>query len=447
MSSTEGSAAVKSLSWPSTASAQSTSIKSSSGGVVIPNSITGIKKKPRKRRVNTTMSSANGANTSNKATASFARVPAHNHRGQTKKTASYWDTDFDGAWEMGRDLIREFVMQQNNRNRSISESDACNFFALDDGVHNANKRLNKEEMAADAGGLATGKLPESSSNMDDDDNLMQLAAAATSSIFNQNIGYNQRLNININSADSGTFSATSNITDTSILMLGNVIRSEGYATPDTMSAFAEPLYPPAPRRLYEREVSNESINAISANANGKPSSVTSNFDRNSDERNHFAAFKAKFNRNVEALWDDMDKDDNQTLTNVDPKQEETTGNVHSFWFNYNKHRYTGDEPPTNVTTGFASMYATQGGSDRSQYQDLPALSSLPNKPEKHSNLNQFYDVTAMNTGGGMNLTASIWSDNIANNESDVSFYANAAASWEKASTGKKTEQALKVNYL
>lgn len=443
LSSTERSSAIKSLSWPTTASAQST-FKSSSGGVIIPNSITGIKKKPRRRRVNTTMTSASGPNTGSKATAPFSRVTANNNRGQSRKTTSCWDTDFDGAWEMGRDLIREFVMKQNNRNRSISESEACNFFELDDGIRN------KEVMAADAGGLATGTLVEPSSNMDEDDNLMQVAAAATTSIFNQNIGYNQRLNININSADSGSFSASSNITDTSILMLGNVIRSEGYATPDTMSAFKEASGPPAPRRLYEREVSNESINAISANANGIPSSVTTNIDTNSDESNHLAAFKAKFNRNVEALWDDTNKDENQTLTNVDPNKQPSTGNDQSFWFNYYKHRYNGDEPPTNVSTGFVSMYPT-GGSEKSQYQDLHALSSLPNikssNPEKHSNLNQVYDVTVSNTGGGMNLTASIWSDNIANNESDVSFYANAAASWEKTSTAKKTEQAFKMNFM
>lgn len=33
-----------------------------------------------------------------------------------------WDTDFEGSWEMGRDLIKEFLMKENNRNRSTSES-------------------------------------------------------------------------------------------------------------------------------------------------------------------------------------------------------------------------------------------------------------------------------------------------------------------------------------
>lgn len=57
------------------------------------------------------------------ATNSATRNANQTKSNQRKKPADMWDTDFDGAWEMGRDLIREFVLKQNNRNR-ISECDS-----------------------------------------------------------------------------------------------------------------------------------------------------------------------------------------------------------------------------------------------------------------------------------------------------------------------------------
>lgn len=448
--------------------------------------------------------------------------------GQTsKKSSSIWDTDFDGAWEMGRDLIREFVMKQNSRNRSISESDACKFVELQTSRHNPidddiyddevdscggigavmNKRLNKDDgimvgaaataAIADAGGLTGNNATRFCNAMDEDDNLMQVAAAATSSIFNQNITLNtnqkqqrptQMSSININVTDSGSFSSAINVADTSILMLGNLIRPQGYATPDTLSSLNDTTASSAsvPRRLYEREVSNESLNAINTN-----SVIASEDDRNDtsgDESNHLAAFKAKFNRNVEALWDDEKNDDERETAVKQFASQPATNNVQSFWFNYYKHHYNNDEQ-NNAQAAFSSMYPMQ--SDKNQYKDLNDLSSLPHinackmTADRHCNLSAQFEmppnqngngtniggggggtgaggvvvggiggvITAATAGaaggGGMNLTSSIWSDTVANNESDLSFYANAAALWEKNGNGNgsKAEPGLKVNIV
>lgn len=469
----------------------------------------GIKKKPRRRRINATMASASGTNNKTLSSNNRGGVSSNNHSGgirggqSSKKSSSIWDTDFDGAWEMGRDLIREFVMKQNSRNRSISESDACKFVELQnnrqnpiediydndevDNFSNMNKRLNKADgilagaaaMVADAGGLAGNNATRMCNAMDEDDNLMQVAAAATSSIFNQNIGMNssqkqqrpaQLSTNNINAIDAGAFSSSINVADTSILMLGNLIRPQGYATPDTLSSLTNTTATSAsvPRRLYEREVSNESLNAINAN-----SAIASENDRNDisgDESNHLAAFEAKFNRQVEALWDNEKNDDEQEIAAKQFANQPATNNVQSFWFNYYKHHYNDEQH--NAQLAFSSMYPM--GADKNQFNDLNDLTSLPphinsakTNVERHSNLSVKFELTtnlngnigggvsiagtatgtAAVGGGGMNLTSSIWSDTVANNESDLSFYANAAALWDKNGNGNKAEQGLKVNVV
>lgn len=382
----------------------------------------------------------------NAAAATGNRVNSHRGAVQSKNSSSTWDTDFDGAWEMGRDLIREFVMKQNSRNRSISESDACKFVESQNmqNAHDgsgatdatARKCSNKIQYSpADGGGLAAkNNNKHMSGASSDDDNLMQVAAAATSSIFHQNIGVDQNI------ANS----------DTSILMVGNLIRPEGYATPDTLSSLASDV--PAPRRLYEREVSSESINAITNNVTMVGSNDRDRVDDQCDESSHLAAFEAKFNRNVEALWDDS-KDDEQQLQQVQSAclSQPMGGNVESFWFNYYKHHYNSDDQSSNNSQlGFASMYP-MSGSDKNKFNDMNNMNSLPNfnankmNADRYSNLNQLYEMAPSQTKcGHMNLTSSIWSDTVANNESDLSFYANAAAIWDKGGSDSKNEQSYKV---
>lgn len=61
---------------------------------------------------------------------------------------SLWDMNFQGTWEMGQDLIGEFVNKQNKRNRSISESDANNFHRASGYLNNTFKNnLNNAETA------------------------------------------------------------------------------------------------------------------------------------------------------------------------------------------------------------------------------------------------------------------------------------------------------------
>lgn len=446
---------IKSSSWPAAngstveASHATAPPTANQKGATDQSAVLGIKKKPRRRRVNANMAAASGANIGNAnktasvvhATASGNRTSNGNRGGaiQSKNASSVWDTDFDGAWEMGPDLIREFVMKQNNRNRSISESDVCKFVELQN-VHDANvtaEAMKRKNAAADGGGLAADKRMADAMSSDGDDNLMQVAAAATSSIFNENICADR----NIGNSD------------TSILMVGNLIRSEGYATPDTLSSLASDM--PAPRRLYEREVSNESLAHVGIATVTGVINDRDQVDSRCDESSHLAAFEAKFNRNVEALWDDS-RDDEQLLCQQQQQQQLVQpqsacigqpmgGNVETFWLNYYKHHYNSDD---QTQLRFPPMC----DSEQKRFNDVNAMNSMPNFSangvsvgERHPNLNQLYETaSAQPTGGHMNLTSSIWADTVANNESDLSFYANAAALWDKGGNKGTTEQSYKV---
>lgn len=360
-----------------------------------------------------------------------------------KKATAIWDTDFDGAWEMGRDLIHEFVMKQNNRNRSISESDAGKFVQLND-----DRGAQKKQNSSDANVLVNAPIQEITRDFIDDkkyddatvvnaeENLMRIAAAATSTLFGKNFDMTVNMgayNSNQFKSDSGTFSSASTVTDSSLLMANNekaVIHSEGYATPDTMASWNEldGNYVTAPRRLYEREVSNESINCAGiVSGDGEFGATSDCVDSGCDETNHLAAFEAKFDRSVEALWNDSKNDEQTTFAGNVAGQP-----VQSFWFNYYRHHYNHPENQANLETqpsqmahSMASMPANNFGSSNNQNLYTAMQPNSLNSNYLSSN------NTSMTNVGGMGLTSSIWTDNANNNEDDVSFYANARL-WEKA---------------
>lgn len=363
----------------------------------------------------TTKSSAHNKATANN---SLGNSRAHGSKMQTKRNVPEWDTDFDGSWEMGRDLIREFVMKQNNRNRSISESEAGNFVSLatDSGANQID--VTNEEAAKILGNEGAQNLIE---NDEVETNLMKVAAAATSALFSKNNfdmagGMNVYSNA-LNVPDSGTFSAMSVAMDSALLTLINDntnIHSEGYSTPDTLSSWNEM----APRRLYEREVSNESINCAGLSKGGTNDIETNSdcVDSGCDENIYLAAFEAKFDQNVEALWNDCKSD--EAVTTVSNAEVQP---LNSFWFDY---------------------YRNNGGSADGQSAHGSSLSELNNQSaslfmQKLNLKNPFATAqpNSLNSNassvGGMGLTGpSIWSDNPSNNEDDVSFYANAKL-WEK----------------
>lgn len=374
----------------------------------------------------------------------------HGTKMQLRKHVPEWDTDFDGAWEMGRDLIREFVTKQNNRNRSISESDAAKFVALDE------KALYNTASCTGGNGQIDMMNEETANNFtevekDDEANLMKVAAAATTVLLGKNsfdmissmIAYGNALNL----PEVGAFSTSSTAADSGLLMMVNenaFIRSEGYSTPDTLSSWNEVdgNYACAPRRLYEREVSTESINCAGITKIGSNDIETGSdcVDSGCDENNYFAAFEAKFDHNVEALWNDCKQEENPTITTVANAEIQP---AQPFWFNYYRNSggssSGGDGQPIQ-----GSMYPVE---KFSEYLQVNQAASFFGQNANGKNPFVTAQPSSLNSNsssvGGMGLTTSIWSDNPNNHEDDVSFYANAKL-WEKK-YAKQATQSMNVS--
>lgn len=280
------------------------------------NGLTGVKRKPKRRR-----SQGMTKNKQNfiKKTASTGGVNGGGNGGVgdvvrcKKDNSSLWDTNFEGSWEMGHDLIREFIIKQNNnRNRSISESDASNFADLHHFVH-SDKKNNKLLQNINNNNLIMNEGGSDNQNNNEEFEERHLID------FNNEEEINDQQNDD-NFIEEFSQNSMSEMSDTSVLMFGNnPIRDEGYVTPDTLTSISEitdsSINGACPRRLYERETSIESINE----------------------------FKAKFNSSVEALWGDGGGggvDDEQQL-----KQP---NDLNSFWSKYHKHEYKTFDDTTTV---------------------------------------------------------------------------------------------------
>lgn len=413
-----------------------------------------IKKKPKRRRVTTnSMMSTNSSLTnqmdvrsSNPPTnqpkncnTSMARSARNNNNNnvnckanQKKKSLEIWDTDFDGAWEMGRDLIREFVLKQNNRNRSISESDAARFTAQEN-EHDAvieNAIGTDTDTIALTDQMAVAAVKRYEQLDDDEENLMRIAAAATSALFGKTFDMNMMMMYPLGLTDTETVSCSSQFTDSSLFMPNNndkmLVRSEGYATPDTLGSWSE-----ADTATLRRERDHEPMNCMEI-AKGCTIDIGSDcVDSGCDENNYLAAFEAKFNHNVEALWNDCKPNEQQSFGTM---KDDTQLN-HSFWPTYQTNNNNNSNaigqmvarPPQKMSTEQFRQFFQEnnqlqpcstnnnslGGMDRSLF-----TATQPNSLNSNSS-----------STGGMNLTTSIWTDNPNNNEDDISFYANARL-WE-----------------
>lgn len=338
----------KPLTWPLNCGS---SVKS--GNYSIGSSSTaGVKRKPKRRR-NQAMS---------KGKTSFNRRCSN---GVT------WDTDFEGSWEMGRDLIREFVMMQNNRNRSISESDASAFEGIKDIIDKKNAGTN---IASDATQFGEKQFDKTDGSVD---------YKVISSVDNDDFGVMSHAFETENSLENINYTSLSEI--------------EG-----SLST--------APRRLYEREVSNESLNM------------------SIQEANTLASFEAKFDRSVEAIWDNCDDDDQKFVPPTKPNNVES---LKSFWFNYYKHHYNTDhhQQESQSLLSLASDDNDMGH----HHQTVDSTTKL--LPQFFNNCNdlRFCGVSiAVNSSQPLQSAIkpdSIWS-NKAESEDDGSFYANAM--WNSA---------------
>lgn len=377
------------------------------------------KKSKRKRSTNISMSSQ-PKSTSNTNKALSARSIEKDLRGRQKNMLTKggkkdrmdcWDTNFDGAWEMGHDLIREFIMNQNKKNIQGFENKRK---IIVDGAKPADVRQCQFD-EINGKNLATSDEEEI--------NLMKVAAACSVFIGTQfsDGGHSA------NASDAGMFSSISDNV--------SLFTADKGISPETMSCLNEmdPMAASLQRRLYEREASMESIN--------RPN------ERENDESTNLAAFEAKFNRSVEALWDNEDAVDssmnlgnnlNQLSNDMDDAK------THQFWQNYYKHQYKQNvedpietmmtsrmiiEPQQSIGYGPSSAHLSLPFYGQTKTNDFPSLLAgcdpLGDKNAPMRIDTVFGPNPNPSAVGGMSLTASIWSDVPHTAQDDVSFYMNS----------------------
>lgn len=181
-----------------------------------------------------------------------------------------WDTDFEGSWEMGRDLIKEFLMKENNRNRSTSESAVS-------GMKREEEIYQEIEETDNASTSNTVSTPTSTSS-----NAYNLHVG--SDVFENVPQYNpfDCIDQEQQSSSFTVFSDEGYSTHENLTMLSDIASGEvqNYLNPS--------------RRLYERDISNDSINSPISDLDEAHQKQQSDLD--------FAQFKAKFDSSVEALW-------------------------------------------------------------------------------------------------------------------------------------------------
>lgn len=365
------------------------------------------KKQKRKRSTNSTMSSqtktcSSGRSVNNRQSSSArAKVqPTANGRSNGKKGPSEcWDTNFEGAWEMGKDLIREFIMKQDKG--GAGEGEAQSMMKLMEGSDAPRNQLD----------AAASKCISDEEEL----NLMKVVAACSAFIGTQ-------VSASANTTDSGTYSSIADSNGFLAPDAHNLFASGDCITPDTFSSLNEldgHSQFSAQRRLYEREASFESINrAIDKSLNEENDLM--------DENKHLAAFEAKFDRNVEALWADEDEVDANANFGCAAASAAPL-NDQSFWSNYCKHQYNNAEEVNTAPPRALLPFPDQ----RPAQLSLPfmtnanELSSARDGPMSMKNL---FENSAAPISG-VNLTASIWSDVSNNNQDDVSFYGNGKQ-WE-----------------
>ncbi|XP_067640318.1 uncharacterized protein [Eurosta solidaginis] len=252
---------------------------------------------------------------------------------KNKRNASptYWDTDFEGSWEMGRDLIKEFITRQNrnSRNRSTSESAVAN-----------NKKQNNEISV-------TNKNTEAESEKSISKNVSEDANFAVDNGESNKFVKDTTATLAMPSAVVDFSFCDCDEYDDTLASVSELTNDEPnlYANKSDSSAGVSTTN--QPKRLYERDALT---NAVDMKAD--------------DEQSDLARFEAKFNSTVEALWKDAgddkmagfqangDDDENKMhvfgLGNVSnfsggptslPCDMPFRQNLRNFWTNYYNHHF------------------------------------------------------------------------------------------------------------
>lgn len=330
-----------------------------------------------------------------------------------RSSSPFWDTDFEGCWEMGRDLIKEFIVKQNNRNRSTSESAAytkmnqINPLEDEEMLHSRQESLNKMNK------ISATKITKQASPINPP---VDISFCYTES--SPQLPYAEN--------DDDTFAAVSEITDVSLN---------------------------SARPLYKRDISDGSHEIL-------PEEIT-------DDQLDFAQFKAKFDSSLEALWKNMDANETgggeennngnadaysmsssimqlSSLPTVAPFKE----NLQNFWTNYYNHHFDltkisqTTDPPDTANTAIANGEVKFGFSSSGFGKDTTYTSDYCSMP---SNLEEFDKPSfkvrrnadccgEIETPINVFLQNSIWSKNpsVGTTETDESFYKKVWNSTQKA---------------
>ncbi|XP_037817162.1 uncharacterized protein DDB_G0283357-like isoform X1 [Lucilia sericata] len=184
----------------------------------------------------------------------------YHHYTHHRNSSPAWDTDFKGCWEMGPDLIKEFLSRQNagvggganKRNRSNSDS-------MDHEEHNVRKILN-EIPAKEEKPLMMKPYIDLSFCCDDDE-------------------YDQDDECQQQYTEEGVDYVDEDYDD-------NTLASVSELAMDSLN--------PNPKRLYQREGQGQKSNLDIETCLEESNDSVDPLD--------FQQFKAKFNSSVEALW-------------------------------------------------------------------------------------------------------------------------------------------------
>ncbi|KAM7347205.1 uncharacterized protein ACRADG_006853 isoform 2-T6 [Cochliomyia hominivorax] len=285
----------------------------------------------------------------------------YNHYTHHRNSSPAWDTDFKGCWEMGPDLIKEFLSRQkgssHKRNRSNSDS-------MDHEEHNERNILNEMPAKDDMDVKPIMKSYIDLSFCCDDDEYENEFNDDDDEIHQHRNHY----------TEEGVDYVDEDYDD-------NTLASVSELAMDSIN----------PKRLYQREGQSQkslSYNVFISNADGEN---TLDELTNSVDPLDFEQFKAKFNSSVEALWKDIEP--TPTLNTQQQKQSVNTqitdnslkvnnslgaGGISSsfyantslnalapfkkdlwnFWSNYNQQNYDQMSNKLSTTASTSSMITT-----------------------------------------------------------------------------------------
>ncbi|TMW42117.1 hypothetical protein DOY81_012802 [Sarcophaga bullata] len=199
----------------------------------------------------------------------------YHHYSHHRNTSPAWDTDFKGCWEMGPDLIKEFLNRQNSNKRNRSDSNSMD-------QEEQIERKTSNEMSSKHGKPVMKRYIDLSFCCDDDDddyNTQQLYS------------------------EEGVDYVDTDYDD-------NTLTSISELAMDSMN----------PKRLYQREGHLQNLVVGSVLVGNTDSDNTLDEASDSVDPIDFQQFKAKFNSSVEALWKDAESSNSM---NIQPAMTQT----------------------------------------------------------------------------------------------------------------------------